>query len=294
LNTKIDFIGIGAQKAGTTWLFKQFEKSNQIQLPPVKELHYFDRSSTYLSPNILEETLLKDRMKNPKWVLRSIFEILKNAKDFGWFKKWYFSDYSDKWYLSLFNGYSKCKGEITPAYAILREEDISEMSKLLGEDTKIIFMLRNPIDRAWSSYKYKYNITEYDKGDYEDAKRFFVSDYQVFRSEYLKTIQLYKKYFNSICIAFFDAITENPKDLLFDIFNYLNLDTKEIDSFSGLQKRINTSKTIEIPDRIYNFLTDMYQEQIKELSIEYGEYFSTWQIQNNIESISPKPTIILK
>ncbi len=294
MNTKIDFIGIGAQKAGTTWLFKQFEKSNQIQLPPVKELHYFDRSSTYLSPNILEETLLKDRMKNPKWVLRSIFEILKNAKDFGWFKKWYFSDYSDKWYLSLFKGYSKCKGEITPAYAILREEDISEMSKLLGEDTKIIFMLRNPIDRAWSSYKYKYNITEYDKGDYEDAKRFFVSDYQVFRSEYLKTIQLYKKYFNSICLAFFDAITENPKDLLFDIFNYLNLDTKEIDSFSGLQKRINTSRTIEIPDRIYNFLTDMYQEQIKELSIEYGEYFRTWQIQNNIGYISPKPTIILK
>lgn len=37
-----DFLGIGAQKAGTTWLHEQLRAHPGIHLPPRKELHYFD------------------------------------------------------------------------------------------------------------------------------------------------------------------------------------------------------------------------------------------------------------
>jgi hypothetical protein len=39
-----DFLGIGAQKAGTTWLFEQLRTHPEIYFPRRKELHYFDEN----------------------------------------------------------------------------------------------------------------------------------------------------------------------------------------------------------------------------------------------------------
>src|SRR3954451_6343376 len=38
-----DFICIGAQKAGTGWLYEQLRAHPDFWVPPIKELHYFDR-----------------------------------------------------------------------------------------------------------------------------------------------------------------------------------------------------------------------------------------------------------
>ena len=37
-----DFIGIGAQKAGTTWLSHNLQRHPEIWMPGIKELHYFN------------------------------------------------------------------------------------------------------------------------------------------------------------------------------------------------------------------------------------------------------------
>ena len=37
-----DFLGIGAQKAGTTWLWENLRRHPEIFVPDKKELHYFD------------------------------------------------------------------------------------------------------------------------------------------------------------------------------------------------------------------------------------------------------------
>ena len=39
-----DFLGVGAQKAGTTWLAENLRRHPAIHLPERKELHYFDES----------------------------------------------------------------------------------------------------------------------------------------------------------------------------------------------------------------------------------------------------------
>ena len=37
-----DFIGIGMERAGTSWLFTQISSHPDIWVPPLKELHFFD------------------------------------------------------------------------------------------------------------------------------------------------------------------------------------------------------------------------------------------------------------
>lgn len=39
----LDFLGIGAQKCGTTWIFSQLEKHPQIRFPAGKEVHFWDQ-----------------------------------------------------------------------------------------------------------------------------------------------------------------------------------------------------------------------------------------------------------
>ncbi|MGH8557010.1 MAG: hypothetical protein ACRESZ_06010, partial [Methylococcales bacterium] len=38
----LDFLGIGAQKAGTTWLYAQLVRHPRIRFPRGKEAHYWD------------------------------------------------------------------------------------------------------------------------------------------------------------------------------------------------------------------------------------------------------------
>ena len=38
-----DFLVIGAQRAGTTWIHLLLRQHKALWLPPVKELHYFDK-----------------------------------------------------------------------------------------------------------------------------------------------------------------------------------------------------------------------------------------------------------
>src|SRR5579864_5427870 len=52
------FLGVGAMKCGTTWLFGQLGAHPDIYMPPLKELHYFSwhwhRSLKYYSKQLEE------------------------------------------------------------------------------------------------------------------------------------------------------------------------------------------------------------------------------------------------
>ena len=60
-------------------------------------------------------------------------------------------DVSDEWYGRIFahaNEEQKA-GEFTPEYALLPEEGVKHLLRL-NPEVKIIFLVRDPIDRAWS------------------------------------------------------------------------------------------------------------------------------------------------
>ena len=100
----LDFLGIGAQKAGTTWLYEMLCQHPQLAFPGGKEMHFWDAGRS-----------------------RGL-----------------------EWYRSCFNVGEKKNGEITPAYAMLPVETIREIHAL-NPALRVIYILRNPIDRAWSS-----------------------------------------------------------------------------------------------------------------------------------------------
>ena len=140
----INFIGIGATKAGTTWLFDRLRDLNEFRLTPIKELHYFDRDKEYyMSPDYIEITNLKDRVFfNLRWYIRFIKDIGRTMfqypsfYDFKWVLKWHTFNYSDEMYASMFPDLdSRISGEITPSYSFLKLKDIQRIYKINNDIT---------------------------------------------------------------------------------------------------------------------------------------------------------------
>ncbi len=287
-NVKIEFWGIGAQKSGTSWLFYNLNKVPLISIPPNKGLHYFDRSSNYPTPNTLSEaSFIKRILKQPyrKEIIKKFYLLIKNYKveDLKFYYKWYFSNYNDDWYLSIFKDFVGVKGEITPSYSILNVHDIKRMYAL-SPNAKIILMLRNPIDRAWSHYRHTQKKNIYFS--FQDVKNdsiieFIESEGQILRSDYVRTIENFSHVFpkSQILICFFDAIVDNPNGLLNDIINFLTGVEKSTYSFKNndLKRTINKSIELDCPNQIYEYLKIKYRNQIKVLSDIYGGYFNKWQ-----------------
>src|SRR5918993_2901739 len=164
-----NFIGIGAQKAGTTWLARNLQVHPQIHIPR-KELHYFDRKMNDGS-NVL--TRLFGKTQNDDQWRRQVKQIpnqlvkTPSFQELRWNLRFYMRPYDDRWYSQVFEPKkAKVSGEITPAYSVLDREKVAHAHGLMP-DARIIFFMRNPIERVWSQTVMSFDKVE--KGSAESA-----------------------------------------------------------------------------------------------------------------------------
>ncbi len=298
------FIGIGAHKAGSSWLAEQLKMHPDVYVPPTKEIHYFSRSKIYPSPNLPDNRLMRiffDKGSVPRWWRIFIKEVLRNKnqdeQEKKYFYKYLFGAYNDQWYSSLFDlGKDKIRGEVTPAYSILDRNGVEKVHALTPK-AKIIFILRDPIQRMWSSFRDIYGkkklFHHLDKKIIFKRKRppdeaiilHLEHRAQVLRGDYLRTIKIWRRFFpeDQIFIGFFDEIVGDPGSFIEKIYDFLEL--KEPGKYSSKLRRekVNVSKPMEIPRNILLYLANAYHEQVKELNDMFGGCTSSWL--KNIEEI---------
>ena len=278
---KPDYICIGAQKAGTTWLHWQFSHHPEFSVLPIKELHYFDRDPHYSSLNTLSETRLVTRLKKKEWRKRCIQDIAGSlrARDLRrarWWARYHLANYSDRWYSSLFDLEPGLTGDMTPSYSMLDEKDVARLHET-APGAKIIFMLRNPIDRAWSMLRYEQRLgIALDNSDFEGFRQRVDSPHQELRSDYLRTIELYKKYFDAknILIGFYSAVSQDPRGLLRAIYEHLGV--ADTGFHHAVGEKVNHSKPQDCPGRFRNYLVQKYKKDIERISKRYGSYTDLW------------------
>lgn len=150
-----DFLCVGLPKAGTAWLYDQVEVHRDFWMPPVKELHYFDNAMR----NDIFARLYRRLVERPDGLAaanenraqRNLIPF--DARDVQFMKKamalqGQFDDLDG--YADLFTPKGdKISGDITPAYSIISEEVIQRIDARFP-NIKVILMVRDPIDRAWS------------------------------------------------------------------------------------------------------------------------------------------------
>lgn len=204
-NTPPFFIGIGAQRAGTSWLYSCLCEHPEIFMPR-KEMHFFD-----------------------------------NKYDKG--VEWYCNEFTTC-------GEQQKSGEFTPDY--MSNYHALERIAQLSKQIKLIVILREPIERAYSaSQLFK------SHGQFKDIGFNELLDKEpslLKKSLYSKQIQdiysLFPK--ENVFVCLFDDIEKDAKGFYQDICRFLSIDVsfvpnivntkKNVSSMSSMQSALNLPK----------------------------------------------------
>ena len=122
-NSLPNFLIVGAAKCGTSSLHNYLNQHPDVFMPS-----YNEQGMKVKEPRFLIKDLVKDRLHNGVWDLESYHALFNHVVN------------------------EKAIGESTVLYLYYYNEAIKNIKKYLGDDVKIIIMLRNPVDRAFSAY----------------------------------------------------------------------------------------------------------------------------------------------
>jgi len=233
-----DFLCIGAQKAGTTWLFTNLRSHPGIYLPEEAlhyDLHYFD------------------------------LEFHKSLK----------------FYAKKFEpGRQMMKGESTPAYGVVPLSRIRFVRAVIP-DVRLIFMMRNPIERAWSHALMglvKRANRKFDEIDDSEFFAHFSSERSRKRGDYVTILDNWLSVFSreQLYIGFFEDIVNHPQKLLSEVFAHVGI-SQDVDWDSFPYKRvINKGPGIPMPKKFRAFLEEMYYQKIEILYERFGDPVADW------------------
>jgi sulfotransferase family protein len=278
-----DFIGIGAQKAGTTWLYHNLRKHPQIWMPR-KELHYFDHRFGDDASFSLRSRIFGNEPEDQRWRSQVRHWTSVHLRNFSlsgllWVYKYYMRPPSDDWYASLFEPRKRrIAGEITPNYSVLDRDVIAHVHEIMPE-ARIIFMVRSPIERAWSQavmYFDKIKGQSIEEVSEEQFRKF--SDNQSsLLTDYRRTLENWGSFYprEQIFVGFLEDVHFYPNRLLKRLYRFLGVET-DID-YKVIRRKIHSRDVQTMPTKLAVYLARVYREDLGLLSERFGGYASFWR-----------------
>lgn len=278
------FLVIGGQKCGTTWLQENLQQHPEIWLPPTKEVHYFDKGNPSLTARLFGTS--KRMRKARAHALAKTQALLSGGSlaDFNWAMSYWLERRDDDWYARLFPApHGKLPGEICPGYARLGEPKIAHVRRLIP-DAKIVYLIRNPIDRAWS-YATQYFTSPRGKGRHGQIEKVPGAILEAFlqqdlhgHSDYLTTIENWERHFPSkqIMLGFFDELEQDPYAFFVKILDFLEIDRSPMIIPATIRENRNRSRGSKLPPQYSSFLAHLHLRRIEEL---HRKLQSDWTLQ---------------
>jgi len=277
-----DFLGIGAQKSGTTWLHHNLSRHPEVWLPPVKELHYLDREPPSLFRRLTKKTeTLRKARSHFRMTLVSLGRK-SDLGDLGWAARYLFAPRNDAWYASLFPELpGRITGEICPGYAGIEPRRIAHIHSLMPQ-AKILYLLRNPMDRAWSTTVMHFNKPNFHglaAADRDAIRNHLVAGKTRKHGDYLENLRSWRAHYPSdeVFVGYFDQLEEDPRGLLKDILAFLGVGCDEAVLSSGVAKHQNKGKGDPIPGEFRELLAELHYSEIAALNVAMpNPYTQRW------------------
>jgi hypothetical protein len=260
-----DFLCVGAQKAGTTWLYQQLDSHPDFWMPPIKELHYFD------------ELCRVQRARPPRCRDERDLCFLESMKSLTAGPSIDLENYA-----RLFEPKaSLLSGDITPTYSTLSDEIIRRIVEYFP-NLKVIFLARDPVERAWShlSMEVRYRqIEPFEVTDIDDVNRNLLRRGMLLRSYPSATVARWKRHVHPelFRVYFFDDLQKNPTELRRSILYFLGADpdkrsgrlTADYNSWAGMEK-------LQLTDKVRSHLAQFFKHELKTCASQLGGSARQW------------------
>ena len=235
-----DFLIIGAQKGGTTWLYHLLKNQDEIFMPTIPKTH--DPSEVRFYDERLNKGI-----------------------------SWYEHIYKE--------GSNRIKGDKTHKYYLLPRHKISLIRKLQPE-VKILLLLRCPIDRAWSDALMnlkRFNGIDYE-GNEAIYKKHLLG--KVYRGLYYQHIMRWFSVFpqDQIQIVIYEELVASPEKYLNEIAEFLGIKHFEVQS-DLITKKFNTNPAKSVPIEIEELLKPHFEDDVNNLKKYFKNLsFKKWKI----------------
>jgi hypothetical protein len=259
---RIDFVCVGAAKSGTTALHRFLRAHPQVYMPLKKEIHHF------------ADDLLK---ADDYWLQPEAFwPLYKQAKT------------------------GQILGETSVFYMISENAALNIYAH--NPDTKIIIMLRNPAEAAYSLYSQlvfngEENIRDFREALKAEKERKAGNNLPVtriikkhFYTETFKYTQQVKRFLDvfppeQVYIILFDDFKNKLPETLENLYDFLNIDK----DFKPELKQHNANKSVR--NRKLQKLSDKFSYKIlaRFLSPDTTEAFREFMLQINSKQQARKP-----
>lgn len=273
-----DFIGIGAQKAGTTWLYDMLAQNPSVWLPPLKEVHFFD----YLNPSPARRRRRSDhiakvagRLERGKLDKGSEGDAAGKAA----FLRSLIGDHllTPEWYGSIFDhpdAQGRVAGEITPAYLELDDEAMLTLAAMLPK-TRFVLIIREPAARTMSQLKMAVARSKSNPDASAKDWAFFLNKIKTnTRGNYESAIPLWQKSVGAdrLLILPFSQVRNDPAALLGRIEDFIG--AKRFDGYEDMTEPSHKTKDVAaVPDWVAKEVEMMSAPQKDYLIEAFGEEF---------------------
>lgn len=187
------------------------------------------------------------------------------SKGFNWYKNRFYPH----------NAKQTCIGEINPLITL--KENAKKVYQDFGDKLKIIFIMRNPVDRAFSHFKYsdrnifididKKSLSHGERFDYIVSQLLGVKNNQFYlmntpykhiitTGNYYNIINQYLQYYNRKNIKFliFEEFINNPEIVCKELFHFLGININNDINYRIKSNEGNRIKRNETLGVICNFI----------------------------------------
>ena len=206
-----NFLIIGAAKSGTSSLHNYLNQHPQVFMPS-----YNKEGMKVKEPRFLIKDLVQHRLHNGIWTFEEYQSLFADIKD------------------------EKAIGESTVLYLYYYKHAINNIKHYLGEDVKIIIMLRNPADRAYSAFQhvsrgFKENNSfekslEIETGRLEREKNLTPMVMYKEMGMYYEMVKAYMDSFKNVHIIFYEDFRDKIESEMNKTYNFLGISNNiEID-----------------------------------------------------------------
>ena len=175
------------------------------------------------------------KVKQPRFLIKDLVETRLHNGIWRW-----------ETYQSLFDDVKdeKAIGESTVLYLYYYEEAIQNIKKRLGDNVKIIIMLRNPVDRAYSAFQH---VSRGFQEDNSFEKALDIEDGRMERNPSLTPMVMYKSmglYFNQVK-SYLSAFDDVHIIFYEDFRDQTAKEIKRTFTFLGIDEDININFDIK-------------------------------------------------
>ncbi len=246
-----DFLMIGPQRTGTTWLHDNLASHPQLWLPPAKELYYF---SSLEFPGTYP-AWMPPRSSDLDWYLAHFrpTEEQRRAREQQCRELWG----------EPFEG--TVRGEGTASYAAGLSEAVIDDVLALNPALRVIVLVRDPVDRAWSHAKKDLAPAGASMAavDEDRIAEFVQSYYQLACGRYSAFLPLWEQRLRPehLLVAPFADVIERPPELLMRVMEFVGVRAERRYVRAAAREQINPTASAAMPPRIRGLLEELFADE---------------------------------